>query len=126
MKINRLICTLALGSSLLFATNAVGQERSLMTKAEHERMDSLSVAFKKTQAKEQKDRDAKTMSDLKSGQNATKATAKEAARVEQDASDAAKESRNAYRTEKKAQKARKHADAQAKKAARAKDKSDDN
>ena len=70
--------------------------------------------------------DAKNLSDLKSERKATKAKAKEAQRVVDDADDAARESKIAYRKEKQAQKSREQADKQARKAAKARRKSDKN
>lgn len=55
-----------------------------------------------------------------------KAKAKEARRVEQDASDASKQTRKAVRMEKQAQKARSNAEKQNKKAKKAAEKSDNN
>jgi hypothetical protein len=77
-------------------------------------------ARKDSLAKVEKIVDADNLSELKSERNDTKAKAKEAQRVERNASDAAREARIAYQTERKAQKARQKADRQAKKAARAK------
>lgn len=83
----------------------------------------IAVAQERTNQKEE---DAETLSDLKGEKRATKAKAKDAQRVEREASDASAQSRKAYRNEKKAQRDRKKADAQAKKAAKAREKSDEN
>ncbi|HMG91271.1 MAG TPA: hypothetical protein VK589_14495 [Chryseolinea sp.] len=108
MKIKTLVLTLALGSSVLLTNEALGQE----------------VSTSEEQRQIQKTADAKTLSDLKDKKSDSKLEAQEAQRVETAATNSAKASKSAYKTEKKAQKARKHADAQAKKAAKAKEKLD--
>lgn len=126
MNTKKIFLTLALTSSLLLATKVYAQEPPLMTKEEHERMDSLALESRKDQIKVQDKRNAEKMSDLKTKKSDAKVKAKEARRIERDANDASKESKDAYRAEKKAQKSRKAADIQKKKAATAKEKSDDN
>lgn len=126
MKTQKIILTLALASSLLLNTGVFAQEPPLMSKEEHERVDSLAQVIKKDQVKRQDTRNEEKMSDLKTKKSDAQVKAKEASRVERDANSAAKESKNAYRAEKKAQKSRKAADAQKKKAAVAKEKSDNN
>lgn len=66
------------------------------------------------------------LSDLKSKKTDTKAKAKEAQRVERNATNAAVDSRKAYRSERKAQKSRQDADRQAKRAKKSRIKSDNN
>ena len=86
--------------------------------------DSFESVYKRDQAQTQKAKDAEAMRDVKSEQVETKAKAKEAERIEGEAQDAAKQSKNELKTEKKAQKLRKQADKQAEKAEQARDKSD--
>lgn len=126
MNTKKIILTLVFASSLLLTTKVFAQEPPLMTREEHERMDSLAQVSRKDQVEVQNTRNEEKISDLKAKKKDAKVKAKEARRVERDANDASKESNNAYRAEKKAQKSRKAADAQKKKAAIAKEKSDDN
>ena len=84
------------------------------------------IADKEQAIIDQERKSSDDLSNLKSEKSKTKAKAKEAQRVENDANDAAHESKVAYRTEKKAQKARNQADKQAKKAAKARTTSDNN
>ena len=97
-----------------------------MSSETRERLERLEEKHDTDQVKTQNQEDATRMSDLKDERKSTKATAREAKRVERDARSAARESRSAYRTEKKAQKSRTDADKQAKKAVKAKEKSDGN
>jgi hypothetical protein len=126
MKINTIICVLTLGTSLLMTGEAIGQEPTKMTRAEHQRLDSLMVTFKNDQADDQKTKDAKSISDMKTKKNDAKAKAKEAKRVKAEADDAAKQSRKALSAERKAQHARKQADAQLIKADKSRVKSYEN
>lgn len=111
---------LAVGCSALVASNALAQDLPALTGGEY--LDSLAAA--RNIQKIEKTADAKTLSDLKDEKSDAKLQAKEAQRVETNASNSAKASKNAYKSEKKAQKARRQADADAKKAGQAKKKVD--
>lgn len=124
MKFKTTILTLALTTVSAFTIGVYGQSQPLMTRDEHQHMDSLEIAQKTAQQQEEKDKD--NLSDMRKSSREAKAKAKEAQRLESDANDAAKQSRNAYKAEKRAQKARKQADRQSRKAAEAKRKSDNN
>lgn len=114
--------------------NVAAQDPRASRYEDNVRMDSLARTYIERELKADKeqaviDQERKSsddLSNLKSEKNKTKAKAKEAQRVENDANDAAHESKVAYRTEKKAQKARIQADKQAKKAAKARTTSDNN
>jgi hypothetical protein len=121
MKLNAIVMTLALGSSFMIVNSAFGQDRPTTEQKQTRSIDSLTRA-RDEQKKVQKANDDQTLSDLKDDRSDTKQVAKEAQRAEAAASSSAKASKGAYKTERKAQKARKHADAQAKKAAKAKSK----
>jgi hypothetical protein len=126
MKFTTAILISTLGATSFFAIESFAQERPLMTRAEHQRMDSLETVITKEQQQTQKGQDDANLRDMKQSRNETKAKAKEAQRVEMEASDAARESKSAYKTERKAQKARKQADRQAQRAAAARNKSNKN
>jgi hypothetical protein len=126
MKLKTTILTLTLSALSLFAIDSYGQDRPLMSKEDHERMDSLEAAHKKEQARLQQAKDEANMDNARDSKRKAKAIAKEAKRVETEADNTARESQKAYRAEKKAQKSRKQADKQAEKAAQAKNKSDKN
>jgi hypothetical protein len=123
-KSTTIILTFTLSALSLFTSEVYGQQRYELRTTEHEGMDSLQDA--REQVKVQKEKDEDRMAIVKNERRETKAIAKEAQRVNREANDAARESNNALRAEKKAQAARKHADRQAQRAARARDKSDEN
>jgi hypothetical protein len=103
------------------------QESTARSHEENVFIDSLAKAYNQQEAsKDERRKNSKNLSDLKSEKKVTKANAKEARRIENEANDAARESKIAYRQEKKAQRAREQADKQAKKAANARTKSDKN
>lgn len=110
----------------MFTMEVVGQDSTVMSKVEYDRMDSIQNAYDRHAAQTQKAEDLEKMTDAKSDRSETKAKLKEAQRVEGEANDAAKQSRNALRAERKAQKARKAADKQADRAEDARDKSNQN
>ena len=118
MKITTVVIALAFGGSIFLANDLAAQD-PFTTDAKRD-----SLANAQYLVKTQKTTDAQTLSDLKHNKSDTKAQAKEAQRVEENAAHSAKESKSAYKTEKKAQKARRKADAQAKKAAKAKKKAE--
>ena len=123
MKKKVVMCAWVLPVMFLF----IGHCTIAQDHAEDSKIDSLATASNQKQAVEDQDRkNAENLSDLKSEKMETRATAKEAQRVEDEANDAARESKIAYRQEKKAQKARQQADKQSKKAAQARTKSDKN
>ena len=107
--------------------SVAAQDLTAMSYDYNARVDSLANAYKQQEtANEQERKDSENLSDLKSEKRETKATAKEAQRVEGEANDAARESKMAYRKEKKAQRTREHAEKQSKKAAKARTISDKN
>ena len=128
MKTKRLIYALLLPAMFFcIGYSVAAQDATEMSNYENPRGDSLANAHAKEElAKDQERANAENLSDLKSEKNETKAKAKEAQRVEDDANDAARESRVAYRTEKKAQRVRVQADKQSRKAEKARTKSDKN
>ena len=119
MKIKTWMIVVTFCGTALLATHAKAQDSSELSRAG--RTDSLADARGK-QIRDQKTTDDQTLSDLKHDRADTKRQAKDAQRVEDNASNSAKASKAAYKTEKKAQKARRRADGDAKKAARAKEK----
>jgi len=113
-------------TGLVLSGQLHAQEQTEMTRAEFDRMDSLSVEYENSRREDQKIEDRETVSDLKEERAKTKLAAKEAKRIEREANDAARTSKDAYKAEKKAQKLRKSADMKAKKAERARQKSSEN
>jgi hypothetical protein len=126
MKFKTTILALALTTVSSFTIGVYGQSQPLLTRDEHQHLDSLETAQKANQAQLQDEKDKDNLSDMRKSKRETKAKAKEAQRLESDANDAARQSKNAYKTEKRAQKARKQADRQSRKATEAKRKSDNN
>jgi cell shape-determining protein MreC len=111
----------------LVSHRAKAQDSTARSHTESALIDSLSKAYNEQEtSKYERRKNSENLSDLKSEKKATKAKAKEAQRIENEANDAARESKIAYRQEKKAQRAREQADKQAKKAAKARTKSDKN
>lgn len=123
MKVNRLVTALAL-AGLVFSAGEMSAQSSYPEIRENRRLDSLETVNREQRI--QATSDADVLSDLKSKRKDTRQDAKEAQRIETDASNSAKASKRAYKNEKKAQKSRRHADADAKKAATAKRKADGN
>lgn len=105
-----------LSSIMYISIGAMAQSPTTVDQQRKTRADSLVKV----------EQDSENLSQLESNKNTTEAKAKEAQRVERDASDAAHESKIAYRKEKQAQKARNKADKQARKAAKARNKSNNN
>jgi len=125
MRIKILMYVLFLPALFVTIGNVAAQDPRA-SREENLRMDSLAKTYidrelkaDKEQAIKDQQKNSDNLSDLKSEKSKTKATAKEAQRVENNANAAAHESKVAYRSEKKAQKARAKADKQAKKAAKA-------
>jgi hypothetical protein len=125
MKYKTTILTLTLSTLSLFAYYLYGQDRTEMSKLERDRMDSLQKVDLKVQ-EQQIAEDKNAIDNAKNASIQTKAKAKEAQRVERDASAASSESKKALKMELNAQKARKNADQQSQKASDARDKSDKN
>ncbi len=118
------ILTLIAVSAASFFTFELSAQDSPVSKFEYKQMDSIQAVYERDKAQTQRAEDVEKMTDAKNEQSETKAKAKEAARIEGEADDAAKQSKNALKSEKKAQKQRKQADKQAEKAEAARDKSD--
>ena len=122
MSIKAISLASVIGILLLVSNVAVGQDTgvdSMTYNADSVREDNEYRAAQKAE-------DAASIRRLKEERSETRTKAKEAQRVEREANNAATESRNAYRAERKAQKARVKADAQAKKASKARHRSDQN
>ena len=125
MKNQKIVLTIALGALSLLSHKLYAQQQVEPGKDKVAHMDSVqTAAHEETQA--QKKKDANTIAEYQFDRKETKAKAKEAQRVENEANTAARESRYALRSEKRAQKARKDADTQADKASRTRVKSDKN
>lgn len=125
MKNKNIMLMAAMSLLSLFSSELFAQERNDMSKAEIAHADSLAaVSLKEEQV--QQTNDANTIAEYKIDRNQTRAKARDAQRVENEANAAARESRSALRAEKKAQKARTDATRQAKKASKAREKSDKN
>ena len=124
MKYKKLLSFLIVAAGSLATFELFAQSDTTMSKVEYDRMDSLEAVYKRDEAQTQKAKEADAISDAKSEQVETQAKAKEAERIDDEAQDAAKQSKAALKTEKKAQKLRKNADKQADKAKAAREKSD--
>lgn len=112
---------------MFLTSGSFAQEHSEMSKTEHQTYDSMQTAkHDQMVIREQKEDDAQRITEAKDAQRETSAKAKETKRIDREAKRAAREARMALRSEKKAQKARRDADHQLRKAARAKDISDEN
>ena len=122
MKNTNIVLMAVIGSLSLLSCELYGQEQKEMTGHE---TDSLEQASQR-EIHAQEIRDKNTIADYEYDRKQTRATAKRAQRVENEANTAARESRYALRAEKRAQKARRDADKQAEKASRARIKSDKN
>lgn len=127
MKINRSFFTLTMAGLSLLSVELLAQRHTELEIREHQRYDSVQKEIDKARLiQEQKVEDANRIEDAKTVQQETKEIAKETQRIDREASSAAREARIALKAEKKAQKARKDADQQARKAVRAKERSDKN
>lgn len=127
MKINRIVLTLTIGGLTLLNGELLAQRHTELEKREHQRYDSVQKEIDKAAVIQgQKQEDANRIEEAKAVQQETKEIAKETQRIDREASSAAREARMALKAEKKAQKARKDADSQARKAVRAKNRSDKN
>jgi hypothetical protein len=122
MKIKTIISIFSLITATLLSFESFGQD--LKTR-EQARTDSIRKIDQNLQ-NQQQSKDQYRMDNAKDASNDTKAKAKEAKRVEQDATNASDQSKKALKQEKRAQKSRSKADQQAKKASKARDKSDNN
>src|SRR6187399_2596554 len=103
MKANNILSIVIVGlfSSLPFCIQA--QDRDAMSKSEISKMDSVESATLRAE-QSQKAADENRMAEAKLDRKQTRAKSKDAKRVEQEASDAARQSKASVRTEKKAQK----------------------
>jgi hypothetical protein len=124
MKYKAIIITMSVAAASLFASKTFAQDNT-MSQVQRDHQDSVQTA-KVTEARLETTKDENRMADAKLDRKQTKAKAKNAQRVENEASDAARESRYAVRAERRAQKSRKQANKQAEKAAKARDKSNSN
>jgi hypothetical protein len=125
MNFKTMTLTVVLGASLACAGTLHAQNVQIMTRAQMYEKDSVDMANLK-HAQLQQEHDDTRMADAKQDRRETKAKAKTARRVENEANAAARESRSAVRSERKAQKARRQANKQADKAAEAIEKSGKN
>jgi hypothetical protein len=124
MKYKKIILVLTISAASLFSFQTFAQSSEAMSKNQYDSIESSQATYKRDQVQTQKDKDAEAISDAKADRADTKARAKESARIDDEAQDAAKQSKNALKAEKKAQKLRKKADKQAEKAETAREKSD--
>jgi hypothetical protein len=124
MKYKTIIITMSLGITSLFVSRAFAQD-SQMNQAQRNQRDSVDAATLK-EIQVQNTKDENRMADAKLDKKQTKAKAKDAQRIENDANDAARQSKYEVRAERRAQKSRKQANKQAEKAAKARDKSNSN
>jgi hypothetical protein len=124
MKHKAIIISMLLAGTSLFASRAFAQE-SGMSQQQRSQRDSAEVATQK-EIQVQNNKDENRMASAKLDRKQAKAKAKNAQRVENDANDAARQSKYEVRAERRAQKSRKQANKQAEKAAKARDKSNSN
>jgi hypothetical protein len=125
MQTTRTFVILTLASIVFLPLTIKAQDRDTMSKAEIAKMDSVEAATLKADQL-QKSNDETRLMEAKLDRKQAKAKSKDAKRVEQDATDAARASKAEVRTEKKAQKSRRLATRQAKRASEARAKSDKN
>lgn len=112
---------------VLFFSGSIPVSAQDLNTGNNVQIDSMAQVYRREQAVEtEQQRNSDNLSDLRTEKNEARTRARTAQRIENDASDAAKESRSAYRQEKKAQRARAQADKQTKKAAKARAKADSN
>jgi hypothetical protein len=123
MKYKATIVTLTMSAISFLAINVHAQEQ--VSASEQHRQDSVQMASAKD-AQIEKTKDEARMANVKLDRKQTKAKAKNAQRIENEATDAAQQSKYAVRSERKAQKSRARANKQAEKALKARTKSDKN
>lgn len=128
MKITQLMYVLILPIIIsCMAHTAAAQDSTRIRYDDRAHADSLADAYRqKERAKDQTRQDSDKLSSLKAERRDTRAKAKEAQRIEREATDASRASKTAFRKEKKAQRSRAQADKQSKKAENARSKSDKN
>jgi hypothetical protein len=131
MKRKNIILTTAFGALSLLSAQLYGQTPYKPGEHQIAQRDSLNTAdslYRVSENERQaiKAKDESTLAEYRDDRDQTKAKAREAQRVENEASAAAKESRSALRSEKKAQRARRDADRQAERASKARIRSDRN
>jgi hypothetical protein len=124
MNYKTIIMVMSVATASFFTGQALAQDNP-MSQAQRNQKDSVEDATLR-EAQAQNTKDENRMADAKLDRKQTKAKAKNAQRIENDANDAARESRYAVRAERRAQKSRKQANKQAEKAAEARDKSNSN
>jgi hypothetical protein len=125
MNYKTIVITMTIAAALFCTTNVNAQEQSQMARSEHHDQDSVEMASLH-EAQAEKIKDDNRMADAKLDRKQTRAKAKNAQRIENDADDAARESKYAVRAERRAQKSRRQANKQADKALKARAKSDQN
>lgn len=124
MKYKKIILILTLTAASLFTFQGFAQSSQALSKNQYDSIEGSQADYKRDQVRTQKDKDAEAINDAKADKADTKAKAKESARIDNEAQDAAKQSKKALKTERKAQKLRNKADKQADKAETAREKSD--
>jgi hypothetical protein len=125
MNYKTIVITMTIAAASLCTANVNAQDQTQMTRSEHHDQDSLEMASAK-EAQVEKTKDDNRMADAKLDRKQTRVKAKNAQRIENDANDAARESKYAVRAERRAQRSRKQANKQADKALKARAKSDQN
>lgn len=123
MTYKTIIIALTIAMTLTNASKAQAQHEA--TKDQQRVKDSTDTALAQ-EVQREKVKDDNRMADAKLDRKETKAKAKNAQRIENEANTAARESRYAVRSERKAQKSRNAANKQAEKAKNARIKSDKN
>jgi hypothetical protein len=122
MKIRTVISIFSL---ITVAFLSFGQDPFSLKARDQARADNIRKVDQNLQ-NQQESKDKSRMDNAKDASIDTKAKAKEAKRVEQDATNASDQSKKALKQEKRAQRTRSKANQQAKKASDARDKSDNN
>lgn len=125
MKAKNGLLSVAIAALSLLTCNLYGQDSNVTVNREGDMSDSTEAAMQKDMH-EQQIKDDNTMADFRHDRKRTKAKAKEAQRIQNEANAAARESKYALKSERRAQKARKDANRQAEKASDARNKSDRN
>jgi hypothetical protein len=125
MDYKAIIITLGMSAAIFYAGEVRAQDDSEISKSHQQAKDSLQ-RISANEARLQKTNDETRMTAAKHDKKQTKAKAKNARRIENDANTAARESRSAMRAERRAQKSRRQANDQAEKASKARNKSDRN
>ena len=129
MKSNNVLLYALILSVVFFSSShqVTAQDSTAAGNQYNAQIDSVAKVYRQQEsAKDEQRKNSENLSDLKSDKKETRAKAREAQRIENDANAAARESRVAYRQEKRAQRVREQADKQAKKASKARIKSDNN